>query len=150
MVAAWRGRVDLRQEPGSRWPRRWGPCLRPLSGGCGRPRQNLLGDHHFSEDTGELTRAGQLKVHWVLSQAPPEHRQIFVTRLPDQKLTNRRLAKVRSYATSIATDGMPPFVSDTHLISEGRPAATVDSINTAFRDSMPTPTLHAASLGDGQ
>ena len=113
-------------------------------------RQNLLGSHHFSEDTGELTRAGELKVHWVLSQAPPEYRQIFVTRLHDQNLTKQRLAKVRSYAISIAPDGTPPFVSDTHLISEGRPAATVDSINTAFRDSMPTPTLPAASLGDGQ
>lgn len=113
-------------------------------------RQNLLGDHHFSEDTGELTRAGELKVYWVMNQAPAEHRQVFVTRLHDRQLTEQRLAKVRSYARAIAFDNIPPLVSDTHLISEGRPAATVDSINTAFRDSMPIPTLPAASLGGEQ
>jgi ribosomal protein S30 len=113
-------------------------------------RQNLIGRHHFSEDTGELTRAGELKVDWVTNQAPPERRQIFVTRSHDRKLTRQRLDKVRSYAATVASGGLPPLVSDTHLISEGRPAVTVDSINSAFKDSMPIPTLPAASSGGEQ
>ncbi|MEM8864235.1 MAG: hypothetical protein AAGF31_01660, partial [Planctomycetota bacterium] len=32
-------------------------------------RQNLLGSHHFNEDSTQLTQAGKLKIQWIMSQA---------------------------------------------------------------------------------
>jgi len=43
-------------------------------------RENLLGAHHFNPDSNQLTSAGQLRVQWIMTQAPPDHRNIFVER----------------------------------------------------------------------
>ena len=40
--------------------------------------QNMLGDHHFASDTGELNEAGRIKVRWILTQAPQQHRSVYV------------------------------------------------------------------------
>lgn len=111
-------------------------------------RQNLLGEHHFSATTGELTTAGQLKVHWVMTQAPEQYRQVFVERSLDPEVTAKRVAAARAYAAEVALDGQTPMVRDTHLISEGRPAALVDFINVSFQESMPHPVLPKNSLGE--
>lgn len=108
-------------------------------------RQNLLGSHHFNADCTELTQAGKLRVQWILTQAPPEHRQVFVERSIDSETTQNRIATVNAFSTQVALDGGPAQVSETHIVSDGRPAVTVDFVNTQFRENMPTPTLPAAS-----
>ena len=50
-------------------------------------RQNLLGPHHFKTETNELTTAGELRIHWIMTQAPPERRQIFVERADNSDTT---------------------------------------------------------------
>jgi hypothetical protein len=105
-------------------------------------RQNLLGPHHF-KSANELTTAGQLRVHWIMTQAPPERRTIFVERDLQPEVTEQRLAAVRQYAAQLALGGQLPQVADTHLISEGRPAAVVDATNVRFHESMPPPVLPA-------
>ena len=112
-------------------------------------RQNLLGPHHFSPETGELNTAGELKVHWVMTQAPQAYRQIFIERSLEQDVTDQRIVAARSYAEQVALNGEVPVVQDTHLISEGRPASMIDFINVAFQESMPPPVLPASSLGEG-
>ncbi|MEX0610601.1 MAG: hypothetical protein WD738_20840 [Pirellulales bacterium] len=103
-------------------------------------RQNLLGPHHF-DSTNRLTTAGELRVHWVLTQAPPQRRTIYVERALDSEVTAERLATAREYATKVVLDGQSPQVSETHLISEGRPASVVDATNVRFQESMPPPVL---------
>jgi hypothetical protein len=108
-------------------------------------RQNLLGPHHFDPATGKLTTAGELKVHWIMTQAPPDRRQIFVERSLESSVTASRLDAAREYAARVAADGRTPLVNDTHLVSEGRPAATVDAVYTRFNESMQPPVLPAPS-----
>ncbi len=108
-------------------------------------RQNLLGPHHFNASAKQLTTAGELRVRWIMTQAPADRRSIFVERAAEAEVTEQRLATVREYAAPLAIDGQTPMVSDTHLISEGRPAAVVDSTNVRFLESMPPPTLPAAT-----
>jgi hypothetical protein len=108
-------------------------------------RQNLLGPHHFDASTGKLTTAGELKVHWIMTQAPPERRMIFVERSLDSGVTASRIELARDYAARVAADGRTPQVGDTHLVSEGRPAGTVDAIYTRFNESMQPPVLPAPS-----
>jgi hypothetical protein len=104
-------------------------------------RQNLLGPHHFDASKNTLTTAGELKIHWIMTQAPPERRNIFVERSLDSAVTAQRVEAARQYAIQLANDGRSPQVGDTHLVSEGRPAAAVDATYTRFNESMPAPIL---------
>lgn len=112
-------------------------------------RQNLLGEHHFEAGGDKLTRAGELKVHWVMTQAPRNFRQIFVERSIDPSVTSNRIATAEQYATRVALPGDTPEVHDTRLISEGRPADVVDYINVSFREAMPTPALPEGTAWGG-
>jgi hypothetical protein len=108
-------------------------------------RQNLLGAHHFNEDATKLTTAGELRVRWILTQAPADRRSIFVERSAASDITSKRVATARDFASQITTDGHMPQVSETFLISEGRPASVVDQTNMRFYESTPPPVLPAAS-----
>lgn len=106
-------------------------------------RQNLIGSHYFNPETNQLTSAGQLRVQWIMTQAPPDRRAIFVERTIDPNSSSQRIAAVQEYATQVGVDGRPPQVTGTYLASESRPAAIVDATNTKFLQSMPAPVLPA-------
>jgi hypothetical protein len=111
-------------------------------------RQNLLGEYHFNPQATGLTKAGELKVQWILTQAPPSHRTVFVERSVEPSVTASRVAAARDYATLISVDGPAPQVSETYIVSEGRPASIVDSINVRFQESAMPPVLPAATAID--
>jgi hypothetical protein len=108
-------------------------------------RQNLLGAHHFNPGTNQLSTAGQLRVQWIMTQAPPDRRSIFIERTIDPETNNQRLVAVRDYGIKVSTDGHEPMVEETYLMTEGRPAAVVDATNVNFLKSMPPPVLPAAT-----
>jgi hypothetical protein len=110
-------------------------------------RQNLLGPHHFTDNATQLTSAGELRVRWIMTQAPGERRTIFIERDVNPAVTASRVAIARSYASQVTTDGQLAQVVETHLISEGRPASVVDDTNVRFQESLPPPTLPAATVG---
>jgi hypothetical protein len=111
-------------------------------------RQNLLGPHHFNPDTHQLTTAGELKVRWIMTQAPPDRRSIFVERSIEPTITVQRVETARQYAAQVALNSESPQVAETHLISEGRPASVVDQTNVRFYESLPPPVfLPATSAG---
>jgi hypothetical protein len=115
-------------------------------------RQNLLGAHHFNPNTNQLSSAGELRIQWIMTQAPPERREIFVERSLDADTNTQRIAAVRDYATKVTIDGRMPQVQESYLVSEGRPAAVVDAVNVNFMKSMPAPVLpepQAASSSSG-
>jgi hypothetical protein len=109
-------------------------------------RQNLMAPYHFKEDGATLTTAGELKVRWILTQAPPQHRQIFVERAFNPTETAKRMEAVQQFAGLIAM-GDQPMVTETDMIAEGRPASVVDAIGVRFLESMPPPVLPAAESG---
>ncbi|MEN1679497.1 MAG: hypothetical protein AAGJ46_07870 [Planctomycetota bacterium] len=121
-------------------------------------RQNLLGAHHFNEDATKLTQAGELKVRWIMSQAPPQYRRVFVEQSIVAGETEQRIASVNDFAQRVAevsgtaAPGMmavtPPQVVASHLVSEGRPAPVVDYVNTQFRDNMRVPMLPTSTGGE--
>jgi hypothetical protein len=110
-------------------------------------RQNLLGPHHFNADGDKLTTAGELRVRWIMTQAPPDRRSIFIERSVEPELTAQRLATARDFAAQVALDGQMPEVFETHLLSEGRPASVVDATNVRFQESLPPPVLPASAYG---
>lgn len=104
-------------------------------------RQNLLGPQHFQEDTGALTTAGELKVRWTMTQAPPEYRNLFIERSMDPQITAQRVEAAREYAAQVAVDGTIPMVEESNMVSQGRPAPMVDAINVRYAESMLPPVL---------
>ena len=111
-------------------------------------RQNLLGAHHFTADGERLTTAGELKVRWILTQAPASFRDIFVERAINPQITAHRVVAARQYGQKVAIDGRTPVVEETYLMCEGRPASVVDQVNVRFQESMPPPVLPAAAAAD--
>jgi hypothetical protein len=108
-------------------------------------RQNLLGSYHFDPTTNRLTEAGQLEVRWIVTQAPPGRRQIFIERALDPSATAARMAAAREYASQVMVDGQAPQVYETNMMVEGRPAPVVDVTNVKFLENMRVPALPAAS-----
>jgi hypothetical protein len=108
-------------------------------------RQNLLGPHHFTANGDKLTSAGELRVRWIMTQAPAQHRTIFIERDFDPSVTAQRLATTRDYATQVTPEGQLAQIVESYLISEGRPAAVVDATNVRFYESLPPPALPASS-----
>jgi hypothetical protein len=108
-------------------------------------RQNLLGNYHFEPGTNELTTAGKLKTKWILTQAPQDRRTVFVERGIDQSETAARIAAVHSWSASQGSISEPVMVNDTHIVSEGHTAGSVDHIFVGFQANQPAPVLMPAS-----
>jgi hypothetical protein len=105
-------------------------------------RQNMLGEFHFKPGTQELTEAGQLKVRWILTVCPQQHRIIYVHVADSEEETAARIAMVQQWSAKISPN-VPPILSTT-IPDEGWPADEVDAIGRKFQSSMPAPRLPAS------
>ncbi len=105
-------------------------------------RQNLLADHHFKDKSGQLTEAGESTVRWLVTEAPAQHRTIYVRRAATPELTSARLDAVQQFAAKVAPDGAAPQVLETHVSPAGYPAAWPPakggSVGRTFPVSVPT------------
>jgi len=111
-------------------------------------RQNLVANHHFEEGTAMLNQSGELKVRWIMTQAPKQHRTIYVRRADSPEDTAARIAAVQEYGVRFAEDGQLPVVLETNLDTTGWPAARVDMIDRKSLDTAPDPRLPQAGGGE--
>lgn len=115
-------------------------------------RQCMLGRHHFDAESGKLTRAGELKVRWILTQTPPNRRQIFIESAADSSITEQRVAVAQEFANGMTLDGSEAMVAATNIQSEGRPAAVVDRERSLYIENRFPPIdffLEASSTTSG-
>lgn len=140
--------LEERREENNRWPDQFvendrANTMAPFNVMIenGWRRQNLLGGHHFNEDCTKLSQSGKLRLQWILTQAPRHHRQLFIERSFNDELMQNRLATVNDFAAGVVQDGYPGQAQATHITLDGRPAVTVDFVNTKFRENMMTPAL---------
>ncbi len=113
-------------------------------------KQNLLGDFHFDPQSGQLTEAGRLKVQWILTACPEQHRLIYVRVAGTREETAARVAAVQQLAAQLATDELAPMapmtpVMTTSISDDGWPAVQVDMIARKFLSSTPVPQLPATT-----
>lgn len=111
-------------------------------------RNNLLGKYDFAPDGAELSEAGRMRVQWILTQAPPHRRTIYVTRGFDAAITAQRIEAVQTLVADLSPTAGPADVQETYLQDDGRPAASVDAVFTGFHAGQPAPVLPAPS-GNG-
>jgi hypothetical protein len=107
-------------------------------------RQNMLGEFHFEPHNGQLTEAGRLKVQWILTAGPQQHRLIYVHTADSREETAARLAAVQQLASKISPESLPP-VLPTSIVDEGWSAAQVDAIQRKYMGATPTPRLSMPS-----
>jgi len=134
------------------WPKQYvGPSRRSICQAYERQlangwrKQNILGKYHFDQEGVKLTEAGRLKVQWIMTQAPPQRRTIFVEHGVDLDQTAVRVAAVQDLATTLA--GGPADIQETYLRDEGRSAAAVDAMFTGFRAGSLPPVLPQSGGG---
>jgi hypothetical protein len=151
---AWRCEAGYHEN--NLWPAQYVPTSRCAVNNAytaminnGWRRQNLLGNYHFEPGTNQLTTAGKLKTKWILTQAPQDRRTVFVERGTDQAETAARIAAVHSWTANQGSIAEPVMVNDTHIVSEGHTAGSVDHIFTGFQTNLPAPVLPASSSGGG-
>ena len=113
-------------------------------------RQNLLGDHHFVDQGGELTEVGRMKIRWILTEAPPQHRTIYVHSAGNAEVTAARIDSVQQLAAQLVPEGELPLVLETGIPVQDWPAARADMIGRKFEASTPEPRLPEAPSAGGE
>ncbi len=111
-------------------------------------RQNMLGEFHFEPGSGQLNEAGRLKVRWILTTGPQQHRLIYVHVAERNEETAARMAAVQQCVVQIAPNDVPP-VMPTTIADDDSPADRVDAIGRKFQSSMPPPRLPTTGGGSG-
>lgn len=112
-------------------------------------KQNMLADYHFDGTGLALNEAGKRKVQWVLTEAPEQHRTIFVHRAESPEKTSARVAAVQQLAASFMPAGQAPLIVETTVSPAGWPADRVDTIGRKFQSSTPEPRLSKSDGGGG-
>lgn len=109
----------------------------------GWQRQTTLGHNHFHPETQMLTEAGELKVRWILTQAPAQHRQVWVLRGYRPEDSEARIDSVQQFAARALPDQPLPNVLATDVEPSEWPADYVDAIDRQLDASIPAPRLPA-------
>jgi hypothetical protein len=102
--------------------------------------QNTFGDHLFSVETNELTYAGEMKLHWLLTQLPPHRRHVYVLEADDQPATAARVASIHRNMAEISP-GAACTVQTTRIVPPSGDGSYLDNLDQTYRSSMPLPRL---------
>lgn len=98
-------------------------------------RQNLLGKNHFHDD-GKLNLAGENKIRKILTEAPIQHRTVYVRRAVTREETELRVAAAREFAVRFVPEGVIPMVEE----SSAMPASwSPQQVSAAF-EALPPAT----------
>lgn len=148
--------IETGRQANAMWPypyicpdRVWAHAPFDIMVNNGWRRHNLLGPHHFDPDTGKLTRAGELKVAWILTQTPPSRRQLFIEQSMNSDVTAAHVATAQEFANSLSL-GEEVLVQETHIRSPRRPASVVDRERTLYvEDRFPPIDFYLQTSGGG-
>jgi hypothetical protein len=113
----------------------------------GWKQQTMICSYHFQPDSAKLTPSGRAKLTWILRQAPPEHRTVYVQETESRKLTLARIDAVQQLAARQLPAGQLPAVVATTTPPDGTSAEDVDGVLRGFSKSAPAPRLPASSTG---
>jgi len=110
---------------------------------------NTIYDPLFEENTQELTEAGRLLVHWIVTQAPLNRRTVFVYRGTDSEQTQKRVASVTAAIREVDIADSKPVVVITDVLPADGSGEYYDAVKRKFQESIPAPVLPNNS-GNGE
>lgn len=115
----------------------------------GWQEETTLYDRHFEPDTQQLTRAGELHLQRIVYVIPPEHRAVFVQSTHDDALDAVRMEVVHSATASLSHGNFDVPVSIRDCQELSRAASEVQSINSMYNGSIPSPRISSAGSAGG-
>lgn len=111
---------------------------------------NTLSDHFFHAETQALNQAGELKLRWIVTQAPPHRRSVFVLRGASGAATESRVAAVEEAMNKLYIEGPRPPVMVTSIIPPGASGDYFDQVERQLRQSIPAPRLPVMESTSGE
>jgi hypothetical protein len=111
--------------------------------------QTTMGDCFFDQETQQLTKSGELKLRWIVTEAPVDRRTVFVLRGHSPEATSIRVDSVQQAVVRILPEGPLPPVLITDTAPRGGSGDYLDHIDRTYRSSLPAPHLPAAP-GEGE
>jgi hypothetical protein len=115
----------------------------------GWQRQNTLGDFHFDSATGQLNEAGRLKVQWILTQAPVQHRAVFVHKPLKAEELEARMKSVQDLAGQIVPPNSNPLIVATDAPPLSSRGDWIDDTMQKYKLSNPLPRITKADSSGG-
>jgi hypothetical protein len=107
---------------------------------AGWRQQNTLSDHFFEVEDQSLTQSGQLKVHWIATQAPSHRRTVFVLRGGTPQVSVKRVESVQKFIEKIAP-ALRPEVLLTDAVPPGGSGEYYEAVDRQRKTSIPAPRL---------
>ncbi len=104
--------------------------------------QNTIPDQLFNTETQELTRAGELKVKWIVTQMPTRRRTVFVMRGSTPEITDLRMKSVSKVIGEVG-NGPGAMVAVTDIIPRDGSASAYERTLTSYDSAQPAPQLPA-------
>ena len=108
---------------------------------AGWRQNNTLSDHFFGTDDQAINQAGELKIRWIVTQAPAHRRTVFVLRGSTAESTAARVAAVQRKVEKYAPAGQQPDVVVTDVVPPGASGDYFDQVDRQFKQSIPAPRL---------
>jgi hypothetical protein len=103
-----------------------------------------LQDYHFT-DTNQLNSAGRGQLFWILTQAPPQYRTVYVSQGMSPQIAQVRLETAQIAAREFLPDGAVPIVLRAGS-TFGRPAEEIDYLRRLELQSTPRPRLFTVGV----
>jgi hypothetical protein len=110
---------------------------------AGWRQNNTLSDHFFSMEDQSVNQAGEIKIRWIVTQAPPHRRTVFVLRGQTEELTAARVMAVQRKVEKFVPAGQQPDVLITDIIPPGASGDYFNQVDKQFKQSIPAPRLPA-------
>lgn len=111
---------------------------------------NTLSDHFFNVDDQGMNQAGELKLRWIVTQAPANRRTVFVLRGSSPDATAARVASVQQAIDRFALEGSRPEVLITDVIPPGASGDYFDQVDRQLKQSIPAPRLPEMQSTSGE
>ena len=109
--------------------------------------QNTIGSLLFNRDTNEVNSAGEQQIKWIVNQAPPNRRAVFVLRGDSDEQTAQRVDSVQRTVSKYVPQGELPPILLTNQDQIGGSGEYFQKIDDALKNSMPSPRLNTGGGG---
>ncbi|MBA3311671.1 MAG: hypothetical protein M3552_12040 [Planctomycetota bacterium] len=128
------------------WDRAWVKNVLAVQTANGWMQATTLCGYHFDDETQMLNESGRNQLRWILEQAPPQFRTVYVQAATDRTSSQARQAAVETEAAEMAGAASAPVVVRPVQLA-GRPANEVDALRRSELQTMPQPRIQMKTLG---
>lgn len=111
----------------------------------GWQEETTLYNHHFESETQQLNRAGELHLQYLVHVIPVQRRTVHIQSTYNPAIDQARTDAVNTAIARISNGvvGVPVVLRTCQEV--GRPASEVETINSLYNSTFPTPRLGSSS-----